>query len=473
MGIKISYLAAAFLLGSASLSIATPEISSTQMDQKAVVLTIYNQNRALVKDLRTITVPKGGNVLAFKEVSAKIEPETALFSAPYLAVLEQNFEYDLLTPQSLLHKYIGREVLIVKTHPTTGEESSQAATVLAANGGVVLKVGDQIETDVPGRLIFPDLPKDLRDQPTLTMLVESASDKPQDVSLSYLTTGLNWKTDYVAELNDKETALDLDGWVTLNNQSGASFNNASLRLVAGDVQQLPSERKVVMLSASRAGTEMDSAMSAEEMFEYHLYTLDRPTTIKDGQTKQVALLSGENIGCNKEFVLQGSGYYYTNPSGTIGEKLKVEVFLHLKNSKQNRLGMVLPKGIVRVYKKDGQGNQQFIGEDRIAHTPENEIIRLKLGNAFDLTADKTQTDFKRLPVSSKDNPVYEVAFKIELKNAKKEPVTIQVVEPIPGDWQIIEESLPHEKKSGNIAAWLVRVPPQSTRSLTYRARLKM
>jgi len=262
MGIKISCLATAFLLSSASLSIATPEISSTQMDQKAVVLTIYNQNRALVKDLRTITVPKGRNTLAFKEVSAKIEPETALFSAPYLAVLEQNFEYDLLTPQSLLHKYIGRDVLIVKTHPTTGEESSQAATVLAANDGVILKVGDQIETGVPGRLIFPDLPKDLRDQPTLTMLIESDSDKPQDVSLSYLTTGLNWKTNYVAELNDKETALDLDGWVTLNNQSGTSFNNASLRLVAGEVQQLPSERKVVMLSASRAGTEMDSAIQA-------------------------------------------------------------------------------------------------------------------------------------------------------------------------------------------------------------------
>lgn len=470
---KIFCLAAALLLGSTSLAIASQEIRSTRMDQKAVAVTIYNQNRALVKDQRTITMPKGRNVLAFQGVSAKIEPETALFAAPSLTVLEQNFEYALLTPQTLLQNYVGREVVIVKTHPTTGEESSLAATVLAANNGVVLKVGDHIETDVPGRLIFPFLPEGLRDTPTLTMLVESTSDKPQDVSLSYLTSGLSWKADYVAELDEKETALDIKGWVTLTNQSGASFNNASLKLVAGDVQQVPGETKTARLSAYPMGRGADSAMAAEEMFEYHLYTLDRPTTLKDGQSKQVALLSGEKVGCSKEFVLLGSNYYYLSPSGIIGEKLKVEVFLQLKNSKQNHLGVVLPKGIVRVFTKDGLGNQQFVGEDRIDHTPENENIRLKLGNAFDLTGDKRQTDFKKLSVSSTDNPVYEVAFQIELKNAKKEPVTIQVVEPIPGDWQIIEESLPHEKKSGNTAVWLVRVPPQSTTSLSYRARLKM
>jgi hypothetical protein len=470
---KIFCLTAALLLGSVTSAPASQEITTTRKDQKSVAVTIYNQNRALVREVRAVTLPRGKNVLAFKEVSAQIEPETARFSGPSLNVLEQHFEYDLLTPQTLLQKYEGKEVTLIKTHPVTGEESAQPATVLSTNNGVVLKVVGHIETGVPGRLVFPEIPEELRDKPTMTMLVESESDGPQDVSLSYLTTGLSWKADYVAELNDAETALAVNGWATLINQSGTSFSNATLQLVAGDVRQVQANRPLAMFAEARMAPARDSAMAEEQLSEYHLYTLDRPAFIKDGQTSQVALFSRTDVGCSREFVLTGSNYYYTGPYRQTGDRPKVEAFLHLKNSKNNHLGLPLPGGIVRIYAKDAKGNQQLAGEDRIDHTPENEDIRLKLGHAFDLAADKKQTDFKRLSVSSTAPQVYEAAFQIELRNAKKEPVTIEVVEPIPGDWQITEESLPHEKKGGNTAVWLVRVPAGGKATLHYRARVKI
>jgi hypothetical protein len=451
------------------------EVVSTLDDQNSVAVTIYNQDLALVRDAREVTLASGQQTLAFREVSAKIRPQTALLKAPGLRVLEQNFEYDLLSPQSLLEKYVGQKVMLVKTHPTTGEEVTEEATVLSTSNGVVLRVGDHIESGVPGRLIFPDVPQDLRDRPTLTMQVDSKDDKPQPVVLSYLTGGLSWQADYVAELNEDDTALDLSGWVTLENESGATYENAQLKLVAGEVNRVRERIQPVMRMESRAafaGAAMNKGMAEESMFEYHLYTLARPTTIKEKQSKQVSLMHADAVRVRKELVLDGQNYYYSSRAGDLGRKLKVGVFIKLKNSKEAGLGQPLPAGVMRVYKKDSSGSLQFVGEDRIDHTPENETIRLKLGDSFDVTASKKQTDFKKLAGSGRYNYSFESAFEIVLKNAKNAPVSVRVVEPVPGDWQILEESTPHKKETSGTAVWQLNIEPKSSTTLSWRVKVK-
>ncbi len=453
---------------------AAGEIITSPAEQKSVNVTIYNQNLALVRDQRTIKLPEGINTLAFREVSAVMRPETALLKSAGLKVLEQNFEFDLLTPQALLNKYVGKQVNVIKVHPTTGEESREKAVVLSANSGVVLKIEDHIETGIPGRLIFPDVPENLRDRPTLTMLLDNKNGGQQDIELSYLTGGLRWQADYVAELNAADDALAISGWVTLTNESGATYQNARLQLVAGDVHQAPPERQAgrQYMRKVMAAAEMNDSMAEEAMFEYHLYTLARSTTIKDKQSKQVSLLQAGGVACKKEFVLQGSDYYYRSQYDDLGRKIKIGVFIELKNDQKHNLGLPMPKGIVRVYKKDSAGALQFIGEDRIDHTPVNETIRLKLGDAFDVTANKKQTDFKKIGGFSRYHYVYDSTIEIELKNAKKENVLVKVVEPVPGDWEMKEESARHEKPTANTAVWQIKVPAQGRAELNYTVRVK-
>lgn len=448
------------------------EVVSGLDEQNSVAVTIYNQDLALVRDSRSLDLPAGRQTLAFREVSARIRPETALLAAPGLNVLEQNFEYDLLTPESLLDKYVGKTVKLIKTHPTSGEETAEEATVLSAGSGTVLRVGDRIEAGVPGRLVFPDVPENLRDRPTLTMLVDSKDGGKQDAVLSYLTGGLSWKADYVAELGADDASINLSGWVTLTNESGATYQNAKLQLVAGEVNRVRERIQPAMMAMRSVNAEaaMDGGMAEESMFEYHLYTLGRPTTIKEKQSKQVSLLHADSVKVNKEFVLEGQNYYYGSAAGNLGQKLKVGVFIELKNSKDAGAGQPLPAGIMRVYKKDSSGSLQFVGEDRIDHTPENEIIRLKLGEAFDVTANKKQTDFKK--ASWTNGTAYESAYEIELKNAKDEAVTVKVVEPVPGDWQILEESMTHTKESAHTAVWRVEIAPKASSTLTWRVRVK-
>ncbi len=464
--------------GAIAVENQSEEIRSTLNDQQNVAVTIYNSNLALVKDTRKVKIKTGLNALALRDVSAQIRPETALLrsiNAPgSLVLLEQNFDFDLLTPQKILEKYVGKTVGIVKTNPTTGVETTEQATVLSANNGVVLKVGNRIETGLPGRIVYDDVPANLRDRPTLVTQINNKGATEQTVELSYLSGGLGWKADYVAELNDKEDKLDLSGWVTLTNTSGASYKNAKLQLVAGDVNRVQQQMHP-MAKAMRGEVMMADAvapMAEESLLEYHLYTLDRPTTIAENQTKQVALLSASGIPARKELVLKGADYYYTGQYGEIGTKMKVGVFIKFDNKESSKLGLPLPKGVLRVYKKDSAGNAQFVGEDNIDHTPKNESVRLKLGDAFDVTADKKQTDFKTLPRPSKGNSAFESAFELTLKNAKKEKVTVTVQEPISGDWKILSESHPHTKANSHLAVWKIDVPAEGKTTLTYRAQVK-
>ena len=459
------------------------EIRSTVDDQQSVAVTIYNNNLALVKDQRSIKLNNGLQSLALRDVSAQIRPETVLLKSlshpGSFSILEQNFDFDLLTPEKLLEKFVGKTVSFIKTNPATGEEKTEQATVMSVNNGVVLKIGNRIETgqffnnDRTGRIVFDDIPANLRDRPTLITQINNKVNTEQKVELSYLTGGLGWKADYVAELNPKEDSIDLSGWVTLNNTSGAAYHNAKLQLVAGDVNQvlerLPRNmnmRKDVMMAEAAA------PVAEEALFEYHLYTLDRPTTIADNQTKQVALLSATGIPARKELVLRGADYYYQGAYGDLGSKIKIGVFVEFDNKEAAKLGMPLPKGIMRVYKKDAQGNAQFIGEDSIDHTPKNETVRLKLGDAFDVTADKKQTEFKVLPRPAKGNSAFESAYELVIKNAKKEKVTVTVQEPINGDWTILSETHPHKKTDSRLATWKIDVPAEGSTILRYRTRVK-
>jgi hypothetical protein len=455
------------------------EQRSTLADQQEVAVTIYNENLALVKDQRKLQLKPGASSLAFRDVSARMRPETALLrstSAPgSLSVLEQNFDFDLLTPQKLLEKYVGRSVSIIRTNPATGAETTEQAEVLSSNSGVVLKIGQRIETGIPGRIVYGDVPPNLRDRPTLVMALDNSGATQQTVELSYLTGGLAWKADYVVELNGAEDALDISGWVTLTNTSGATYRKAKLQLVAGDVNQVRPQmdgRVMAMAAPAPARAKASNEMAEESLFEYHLYTLNRPTTIAENQTKQVALLSASSVPARKELLLKGNDYYYQSSHGELGQKMKVGVFVEFDNKESARLGMPLPKGVIRVYKKDRSGNAQFIGEDRVDHTPKNQTVRLKLGDAFDVTADKKQTDFKKLGGSGKYNYMFESAYEVVLKNAKKEAVTVTVQEPMPGDWQVLSESHAHTKSASNTAVWKVSVPAEGNTKLVYRSLVR-
>jgi hypothetical protein len=425
---RLAPLSLVLALASAFAQTTTPAVPpveqrSTLQDQQSVAVTIYNEDLALVKDTRRLTLVPGLQRIALRDVSARIRPETAqlrsLTHPGSFDLLEQNFDFDLLTPAKLLEKYVGREVRVLRTHPTTGAETSEAAQVLAAGNGVVLRMGDRIETGVPGRIVFDSVPPNLRDRPTLVTELQSRRAGAQEVELSYLTGGLSWRADYVAELDADDRTLSLNGWITLNNQSGTAYTNALLQLVAGNVNRVrdeirqPQVQRAVMPMAAPA----PAPMAQEALFEYHLYTLQRPTTVADNQTKQVALLGATAVPVTKELLVRGSDYYYRSSAGDLGQKLKAAVFVEFANREDAQLGQPLPKGVVRVYKRDSAGRAQFVGEDRIDHTPKNETVRLRLGEAFDVTASKKQTDFRRRETTNQASYVAESAYEIVLRNA--------------------------------------------------------
>lgn len=480
---RLAPLSLALALASAFAQTTTPsappaEQRSTLQDQQSVAVTIYNDDLALVKDTRRLMLVPGLQRIALRDVSARIRPETAqlrsLTHPGSFDLLEQNFDFDLLTPAKLLEKYVGREVRVLRTHPTTGAETSEAAQVLAAGNGVVLRMGDRIETGVPGRIVFDSVPPNLRDRPTLVTELQTRRAGAQEVELSYLTGGLSWRADYVAELDADDRTLALNGWITLTNQSGTAYTNALLQLVAGNVNRVrdeirqPQAQRGVLAMAAPA----PAPVAQEALFEYHLYTLPRPTTLADNQTKQVALLGAAAVPVTKELLVRGADYYYRSSVGDLGQKLKAAVFVEFANREDAQLGQPLPKGVVRVYKRDSAGRAQFVGEDRIDHTPKNETVRLRLGEAFDVTASKKQTDFRRRETSNTASYVAESAYEIVLRNAKTEPVTVTVREPVPGDWTMMEESQRHAKVAAGTAEWRVTVPAGGSTTLKYRVQVR-
>ncbi len=473
------------LLGAALLAISSHPLgaamdpaSSTEQRiddsaQQALAVTIYNDDLALVKDLRRVMLSQGENRLAWRNVAQRIRPETALLApapgGPEIGLLEQNFDFDLLTPESLLKKYVGRTVQVIRTNED-GDRTVEEATVLAASDGTVLRYADRIETGVVGHLAFPDVPADLRDLPTLVLHLESSAAAEGDLELSYLTGGMGWKADYVAKLAAGGATMDLNGWVTLTNASGVAYRQARVQLVAGEVNQV---EEAMPMARSRPMMMADAAPMPQEeaLYEYHLYTLPRPTDIQNNQTKQVALLSAPNVPVTQELVVRGQSYNYRAQASDGWTKLDVEARLTFEN-RDGSLGIPLPAGVVRVYSEDSRGNAQFVGEDSIEHTPRNETVALKLGNSFDVTARRKQTSFRKLSGTSAYDYAYEAGFELELKNAKPEPVVVKMLESLPAEWRMLSESQPHTKESASLASWRVEVPADGATSLSWVVQVR-
>jgi hypothetical protein len=431
-----------------------------------------------VRETRRLTLPAGRISLRFADVTAQIRPETvhlASLTAPSsLRILEQNYQYDLLNPGKLLDKFVGREITLVLRRYQNNTESFEPvqATLLSNNSGQVWRINGQIVINPTNisEIRFPDLPKNLVATPTLVWDVENRETVAQNIEASYLTSGMNWRADYVLLVNAEDTKGDLQGWVTLTNGSGASFENARLQLVAGDVNRVSDDRTYALAAQmARKDAASESQFQEQGFFEYHMYTLQRPTSVLNNETKQVSLLEAMGFDVKKEFVINGQRYYYTgynNPGAAIKEK--VGVFIQFRNSQLNKLGMPLPAGTVRLYKRDGQGNQQFIGEDKIGHTPKDEDVRVKVGDAFDIVAERKQTDYKVLA----SGHLYEYGYEIKIRNHKEGAVTVIVNEPIGGDWEIVSSTFEAKKTAAFAAQFSVPVAKDGEATLSYRVRVR-
>jgi len=464
----IAFAGVLSLLPPTSAGADSNERTTTLADVRGVNLTIYNGALALVHDRRRLDLDAGDNRIAWRDVGAGMDATSAILedlTAPgAVRVVEQNFNFDLLKPSTILDKYVGRKVTVVHDGELRpGQPASEPATLLADNEGVVLQFADRIETGLTrSHLVFPALPSDLRDRPTLVLDLASDHAGPADLDLSYLTSGLGWHADYVGVVSPDDRHMDLQGLITLSNTSGTSFNDARLQLVAGNVNvapPAPMEMRTIGAVQTRP--------REESFFEYHLYTLANPTSVLNNQTKQVSLLSARDVPVRKTLELRGSDAYYFNASADLGANLKVGAYLTFSNQ-GGELGVPLPGGIVRLYKNDQGGTSQFLGSDRIDHTPRNQDVRLHLGDSFDVTANKKQLTFAIV-----SRCTYESSYSLAISNAKTEPVDVLVVEPIPGDWQISAENRPHVKSSSSTATWTVHVPADASATLTYTARVKV
>jgi hypothetical protein len=434
-----------------------------------VALTVYNQNFGLVREIRDLRLARGRVALEFGDVASTIQSETVHIrpvGGPPLDILEQNYQYDLLSPQKLLEKYVGRNVRIYRWNEKEGKEEAVTAEVLAVNQGTVLRIGDEITFNYPGRIAFAEVPEDLIARPTLVWLLDSRADR-QTVEASYLAGGLNWKADYVMVLDRDDAKADLQGWVTLTNQSGTTYRDAELKLVAGDVQRVQ-DRQARMAPQAMVMDEAGRKDFAEEaFFEYHLYTLDRPTTIRNNEQKQVSLLEAPTFDVTKRLIYYGQMQWYRGSYGQISSNQKVGVYIDFENSETNRLGMPLPAGVVRVYKEDASGAQQFVGEDRIDHTPRDEKVRIKMGEAFDVVGDRRQIDFDALGSCTTES-----AWEVRLRNHKDEDQEVQIMEPVGGDWTILSSSHPAEKIDAFTFRFTVKVPARGETTITYRVRVR-
>jgi hypothetical protein len=442
---------------------------STAEQRETVSITVYNQNFGLVREVRTVDLARGRTPLEFQDVAGQIEPYTVIIRAPgsgQFRVLEQNYQYDLLNPEQLLNKYVGRNVKVYRWNSVTGRDEAYDAQVLSAQGPV-LRIGSEITYGFPGRLSFPEIPENLISRPTLMWLLESDGGRRR-LEVSYLTKGMTWRADYVMVVNAADTQGDLTGWVTLTNQSGTGYRNAQLKLVAGDVQRVVEEfrqraaRGQVALEAAA-----DRLMTEEGLFEYHLYTLERPTSVLNNEQKQVTMLEGTGIGLKKRLILPGQPWWYRSQTGELASNQKVSVFMEFANTEANKLGMPLPKGIVRVYKADQSGAQQFIGEDQIDHTPRDEMLRIKMGEAFDVVADRRQMVWRALSRCQSES-----SWEIDVRNHKDTAEEVDVMEPVGGDWSIEESSHRWERIDARTFRFRVPVPARGATKITYRVRVK-
>src|SRR6266852_5813867 len=444
--------------------------------QTELNVTVYNPNIALIRDVRNLMLPSGVFRLKFMDIAATVNPATVHFRSlndpEKLGVIEQNYEYDLLEPAKLLHKYVGKEVTLVRAYQENGTTKREEikATLLSDNNGPVWRIGNDIVTGMFAESYrFPEVPANLYERPTLLMSLENSGAKKQQIEASYLASSLSWNADYVLTVARDDKNADLDGWVTVINNSGTAFHSARLQLVAGELNRVPAESRVRAMDMLAAAPAKAREQFQQEAFsEYHLYSLGRKTSVEDKETKQISLLQGSGVPVEKIFMVNGQSYYYRNQQNP-GAPLKdpVMVYYKFRNEEKNGLGIPLPAGNVRVYQKDSKGGILFAGEDRIDHTPKDEFVNIHIGNAFDVVAEHKQTDYKRI-----DTHTWEMEFEVTLRNHKDGPVTVQVNEPIGGDWDMLSSTYKYTKTAAFAAQFIVPVAKDGTSVLKYRIRAK-
>ena len=456
---------------------AAAQGSTTLDDQVDLNVTVYNSDIALVRDVRTLELPRGTFDLSFMDIAATVNPASVHFrslSEPSrVSVLEQNYEYDLLEPEKLLRKYVGRDVTLVRTRQVNGttQEEEVTARLLSYNNQPVWRINGEVVTGLHADHIrFPELPDTLFTRPTLIWTLDNGGAGRHRVEASYLAGKLSWNADYVLTVGRDDKAGDIDGWVTLTNGSGTAFRNAKLQLVAGELNRVRETFNRLMAADQMSQrAESPAAPMAQEAFsDYHLYTLGRKTTINNNETKQVSMLSGTGVPVVKRYVVNGNRFYYHNgarPGAPI--KDSVEVFYQFKNEEKGGLGMPMPAGTVRVYQSDSSGGVQFVGEDRITHTPKNETLNLKIGSAFDVVCERSQIDFEKIAAN-----VYEVEYAITVRNQKSTAITVEVNEPVgAATWRMLHATHKWTKTAAFAAQFMVPVEAGAEAVLKFRIRV--
>ncbi len=439
-------------------SLAIPSNNFAQnYNQKQLAVTVYNNNLGVIKDVREINLKSGLSKIAITDVAKLIDP-TSVHIKLDGAVIEQNYQFDLVSLDKILQKYVDKNISLV----SESNELIEGKLLSSMSGQVVLERKEGGLLMIPNvnkyRFSVGSLPEGLITKPTLIWQVNSNRSGNQDVEISYQTQGMNWHAEYVAVLNKDDTKLDLNAWVSIDNKSGTTFKNAKLKLVAGDVNRVQDRnriykggRQITALAADNAAPQFEE----KSFFEYHIYNLQRLTNLAQNETKQISLFEAQNINANKKFFYRSVGY---NTKG------KVNVIVEFKNKKDENLGVPMPKGKVRVYKSDGE-SIEFVGEDLIDHTPQNETIKLKIGDAFDVLVEERQVEHKKIT-----SRVYEQTFEIKVKNRKKKKVTVEVERYLGLNWEILNSSLEYKKKNAQTITFQVPVKADDETVLTFKVR---
>jgi len=434
-------------------------------DQKSIAVTVYNANLGVVKDLREMDIKSGTSKIFLTDVAQFIDP-TSVHIKFNGDVIEQNYQYDLVSLDKVLQKYIDKEIQLIGENNEFIEGkllSSFAGQIVIEKkeGGLVM-----IPNTAKYRFSVGSLPEGLITKPTLVWTVDSKSSGKQNVEISYQTSGMNWHAEYVAVLNQNDTKLDLNSWVSVENNSGATYKNAVLKLVAGDVNLVTPGRGQIYGATDELRMEKSVApqqFQEKEFFEYHIYNLQRPATLAQNETKQISLFEAGDVKATKKFYYRSGGYqpYYYGNASSAG---KVAVIVEFENKEEYNLGVPMPKGKVRVYKSDGE-TIEFIGEDMIDHTPNKEKVKLKIGDAFDIVAEEVQTENKKIT-----DRVYEQAYEIKLKNRKKEDIVVEVERSLGQFWEVLSSSISYEKKDSQNIIFKVPVKADDETVLKFKVR---
>ncbi|MFZ5434590.1 MAG: DUF4139 domain-containing protein [Calditrichota bacterium] len=430
--------------------------ASAAWGKTGVSLTVYNDNLALVRDVRGVEFKKGVGEIMFRDVSGQIDATSVHFKANDVELLEQNFDYDLVSPDKLLQKYVDQRIEVVGEN---GDIATGTLLVSGRSGGqIVIRQDDSslrsLMLDKSVEIRYPSLPEGLITRPTLRWLVDADQSGTKETEVSYLTSGLSWRADYVLVISDKSAKADLDAWVTLENTSGTDYLDAKLKLIAGEVnrvQQAPVRE--MMLAADAAFAKGGRQFEEQTFFEYHLYTMQRLTSVLDQQTKQISLFPLTSVGTKRVYE-----YDWRRKQDKVGVSVEFE------NKEANNLGIPLPAGRVRVYQQ-GDDGQEFVGEDNVDHTPKNEKVRVKVGEAFDIAVERTQTDTRRIT-----NQVVETDYQVKFRNHKTETVEVVMLDYFWGDWKVLKSSVPAEKVSSTKLEMRVNLEPEQEVILTYTIR---